>query len=99
MVGKVILNHYQWQALDGIRAYFDERCLTPDRLDVVGSQIIMTAGFSGADSLQWKRNGTNILGATASTLTLNNLQLTNAGAYPLVASNAIGFNQLPPPAR
>jgi hypothetical protein len=60
--------------------------------DVVGSQIIMTAGFSGADSLQWKKNGTNVLGATSSNLILNNLQLTNAGVYTLVASNGIGFN-------
>lgn len=60
--------------------------------DVVGSQIIITAGFSGATSLQWKQNGTNVPGATTSTLTLNNLQLTNAGVYTLVASNAVGFS-------
>jgi hypothetical protein len=58
--------------------------------DVVGSQLILTAGFSGATSLQWQFNGTNILGATTSTLTLNNLQFTNAGVYALVASNAAG---------
>jgi hypothetical protein len=66
--------------------------ISPDvASDVVGSQIIITAAFSGADSVQWKKNGTNILGATTPTLTLNNLQLTNAGAYSLVASNAQGF--------
>ena len=58
--------------------------------DVVGSQIMITAGFSGATSLQWQKNGTNIPGATTSTLTLNNLQLTDAGAYTLVASNSAG---------
>ncbi len=60
--------------------------------DVVGGQIVMTAGFSGYTSLQWKKNGTNFPGATTSTLTLNNLQLTDAGTYSLVASNAIGVN-------
>jgi hypothetical protein len=60
--------------------------------DVVGSQIIMTAGFSGATTLQWKKNGTNLPGATTSVLTLNNLQLTDAGAYTLVASNSVGAN-------
>jgi hypothetical protein len=58
--------------------------------DVVGSQIILTAGFSGATSYQWLKNGTNLYGATTPTLTLNNLQLTNAGAYSLVASNSGG---------
>src|ERR1022692_3868819 len=58
--------------------------------DVVGSQIILTAAFSGASSLQWQKNGTNITGATTSTLTLNNLQLTNSGAYTLVGSNSAG---------
>lgn len=60
--------------------------------DVVGSQIILTAGFSGATTLQWQINGTNIPGATTSTLILNNLQLTNSGVYSLVASNSIGNN-------
>jgi len=58
--------------------------------DVVGSQIILTAGFSGATSLQWQVNGTNIPGATSFTLTLNNLQLTGSGNYSLVATNAAG---------
>jgi hypothetical protein len=58
--------------------------------DVVGSQVMLMAGFSGATSLQWKKNGTNVVGATTSKLTLNNLQLTDAGAYTLVASNAVG---------
>jgi len=58
--------------------------------DVVGSQVILTASFTGATSLQWKKNGTNVVGATTSTMTLNNLQLTDDGAYSLVAANAVG---------
>jgi len=57
--------------------------------DVVGGQLILTAGFSGATSLQWQFNGTNIPGARTSTLTLNNLQLTNTGVYTLVGSNSV----------
>ena len=61
--------------------------------DVVGSQLVLTANFSGATSLQWQKNGTNITGATNSTiLTLNNLQLTDAGSYALVATNSVGGN-------
>ena len=63
--------------------------------DVVGSTLTLTASFSGADSYQWLKNGTNIPGATSPTLTLNNLQLsdmaTNSG-YSLVASNSSGTN-------
>jgi hypothetical protein len=60
--------------------------------DVVGSQIILTAGFSGAMSLQWQFNGTNVPGAMSSSLTLNNLQLTNSGNYALLGINAAGTN-------
>jgi hypothetical protein len=60
--------------------------------DVAGSQIILTAGFSGATTVQWQKNGTNVPGATTSTLTLNNLQLTDSGTYALVASNSVGGN-------
>jgi hypothetical protein len=58
--------------------------------DVVGGQLILTAGFSGYTSLQWQKNGTNIPGANASSLTLNNLQPADAGNYSLVAANAVG---------
>jgi hypothetical protein len=71
--------------------------------DVVGSQLIMTASFTNTTSLQWKKNGTNIItgvvvnvtndGIVTSTLTLNNLQLGDAatnGGYSLVGSNPSG---------
>ena len=58
--------------------------------DVVGGQIIMTAIFTNYTSLQWKKDGTNVSGATSSTLTLNNLSTNDVGAYTLVASNPAG---------
>jgi hypothetical protein len=63
--------------------------------DVVGSQLILTGAFSGATSYQWQKNGTNISGATTTTLTLNNLQLTDTatnGGYRLLGINAAGTN-------
>ena len=64
-------------------------------VDVVGGQLIMTASFANATTYQWLKNGTNIPGATSSTLTLNSLQLsdtaTNSG-YSLVASNSSGYS-------
>lgn len=61
--------------------------------DVAGSSLTLTAGFSGATSYQWQKNGVNISGATSQTLTLNNLQLSDTatnGGYQLVAINASG---------
>jgi hypothetical protein len=62
--------------------------------DVVGSQVILTAGFTSASQLsyQWRvisGGATNdIPGTTNTTLTLANLQLTNTASYQLQASNA-----------
>ncbi|HWX20037.1 MAG TPA: immunoglobulin domain-containing protein [Candidatus Binatia bacterium] len=61
--------------------------------DVVGSQVALTAAFSGATGYQWQKNGSNILGATTTTLTLSNLQLTDTATnsgYRLIASNGGG---------
>ena len=55
-----------------------------------------TASFSvGATGLaplsyQWQFNGTNLAGATTSTLVLTNLQLNQAGVYAVVLSNTVG---------
>src|SRR5665213_1160992 len=43
-------------------------------------------------SYQWQLNGTNIPGATASTLVVTNAQLTNAGTYSVVMTNYVGTN-------
>ncbi len=62
--------------------------------DVVGSQMIFVAAFRSDTPLsyQWRKNigngPVNIPGATNPTLTLNNLQLSDSGAYSVKASNA-----------
>ena len=63
--------------------------------DVQGSSVTLTASFSGATSYQWVKNGTNLPGATSSTLTLNNLQFSDTatnGGYYLAAFNGSGSN-------
>ena len=65
--------------------------------DTVGGSVTFSAGFDGSPPLayQWEKQDTNgnttvISGATSSTLTLTNLQLSDAAAYFLQASNAFG---------
>jgi hypothetical protein len=66
--------------------------------DVVGSSVTFTAVFDGNRPItyQWQVQDTNgdpivnIPGATNSTLTLTNLQLTDYAFYTLQASNALG---------
>ncbi|HWY75406.1 MAG TPA: immunoglobulin domain-containing protein [Verrucomicrobiae bacterium] len=62
--------------------------------DVVGSAVTFTASFDGTAPItyQWQFNGTNIAAATTTALTLSNLQLSQSGAYNLVAMNAYGTN-------
>ncbi|MDB6063808.1 MAG: Immunoglobulin I-set domain protein, partial [Pedosphaera sp.] len=63
--------------------------------DVVGGKITFSAAFSGAASLNWQVDTgggpVNIPGATNSTLTITNLQISDSGTYSLVASNASGL--------
>ncbi|HEU5124287.1 MAG TPA: immunoglobulin domain-containing protein [Verrucomicrobiae bacterium] len=63
---------------------------------VVGDQVVFTAAFSNAPpaNVQWEfinAEGTltnDVPGATSETLTLNNVQLSDAGSYRLKAVNA-----------
>ncbi|MDB6016774.1 MAG: Immunoglobulin I-set domain protein [Pedosphaera sp.] len=59
---------------------------------IVGDTVtfVPTAIGSGALSYQWRFNGTNINGATNTTLNLTNVQLSDGGAYSVVASNSYG---------
>jgi len=57
-----------------------------------GRSATLTVGVDDDSpfSYQWRKNGTNITGATSATLTLNNLQTSDAGAYDVVVSNFFG---------
>ncbi len=58
----------------------------------VGSSTTFVAVVSGAPTpaFQWQKNGIDIPGATSSSLTLNNVQLTDAGSYALIATSVGG---------
>lgn len=50
----------------------------------------VTAAGSAPFSYRWRLNGTNIPGAISSSLSLNNVQPSQAGGYSVVVSNAAG---------
>lgn len=50
----------------------------------------VAATGTGPLSFQWRRNGADLLGATNSVLTLNNVSGADAGDYSVVVSNAAG---------
>lgn len=58
----------------------------------VGSSVTFTAAASGTPSptYQWRKNGSNISGATSSSYTISNVQTSSAGTYTVVASNSAG---------
>ena len=60
--------------------------------NIVGGSASFDVTVSGTAPLsyQWNLNGTNIVGATNATLTLNPLQLTQAGNYSVLVSNLVG---------
>jgi hypothetical protein len=60
----------------------------------VGQSNELTVNASGDGPLfyQWQFDGTNILGATTSTLVLSDLQTSNSGTYSVTISNAISTN-------
>ncbi|HUG11947.1 MAG TPA: immunoglobulin domain-containing protein, partial [Opitutaceae bacterium] len=59
---------------------------------VLGGSATLTADVTGTGPLtyQWKRNGTDIPGATDPSLTLANLQAGQEGSYSVVVSNFAG---------
>ena len=58
----------------------------------VGSNVTFTVGALGNPPLNyaWRLNGTNINNATNVTLTIPNVQLTNAGTYSVVITDFVG---------
>jgi hypothetical protein len=63
-----------------------------DRIASVGTNVSFSVLAAGSVPLfyHWTFGGTNLPGATTTSLTLTNIQLTNAGAYQVVVSNSIG---------
>lgn len=57
-----------------------------------GMDTFLNAGVAGSGNLacQWRMNGTNLPGATNTTLVLNKVQPWQSGLYSLVVSNAEG---------
>jgi hypothetical protein len=57
-----------------------------------GSNATFTAGAAGSGPLryQWQFQGTDILNATNSTLSLTNVQLGNQGLYRITVTNLVG---------
>jgi hypothetical protein len=55
-----------------------------------GGSVTFTGAASGTPTptYQWQKGGANITGATSATLTLNNVQSSDAGTYTLVATNS-----------
>jgi sugar lactone lactonase YvrE len=56
----------------------------------VGSSVTFVAASGTAATYQWQFDGTDISGATGSTLTLANVGTTQAGSYTVIVSNAYG---------
>ena len=63
-----------------------------DQIVVAGTPATFTVEATGTAPLayQWQLNGTNLAGATDSTLNLASAQPSDAGSYSAVVSNALG---------
>ncbi len=57
-----------------------------------GNRVSLTVSAAGSVPLvyQWRWYGTNLPGATTTTLTLSNVSSNNAGPYAVVVTNALG---------
>ena len=63
---------------------------------MIGATVNFSVTATGSGLLyQWRHAGTNLPGATAATLTLTNVQFTQAGGYAVVVRNASGFTASP----
>jgi hypothetical protein len=63
-----------------------------DQIVVLGQTATITVGGAGSSPLsyQWSFNGTPVLGATDASLVLTNVQMSQAGLYSVVVTNAYG---------
>jgi hypothetical protein len=60
--------------------------------NVVGTTASFTVAACGSTPLnyQWKKNGTNLIGATGTNFTIVNVQTNDAGTYSVAITNAFG---------
>ena len=58
----------------------------------VGSNVTFIVGAAGNPPLNyfWRRNGTNLTGKTNATLSIPDVQLTNAGQYSVIITDSVG---------
>ncbi|WP_158277509.1 pectinesterase family protein [Opitutus sp. ER46] len=58
----------------------------------LGQSVTFTVAASGspAPTIQWQKNGVNLPGATAATLTIDNVSLANTGVYTARVANSVG---------
>jgi len=62
-----------------------------------GTNVTLTVEAGGTDlTYQWQHNGTNIAGATDSSLSLTNVQQTDAGTYTVIVTNPGGSTTTDP---
>lgn len=63
-----------------------------DQTNSLGTTVTFTVTATGTDPLsyQWRHTTTNLPGATASSLSLTNIQTTDAGNYSVVITNIAG---------
>ena len=63
-----------------------------DQIVDAGATVTFTAAATGTAPLayQWRFSGANLAGKTSTSLVLANAQLTNAGNYSVVVTNAVG---------
>lgn len=64
----------------------------PSATNIVGDTVTLSAGVDGTGPIQflWLLNGSALNNATNATLTLTNVQLSDAGTYVLSATNVYG---------
>lgn len=81
--------------LKGVQSYRAPHFIThPQNQTVdIGSNAMFSATVGGSAPIayQWRQNGTNIAGATNTTLVRSNVQPSHAGNYTLMASNMAGI--------
>ncbi|MBD8033039.1 immunoglobulin domain-containing protein [Solibacillus sp. A46] len=63
-----------------------------DKTITVGGGAIFTVTATGDAPLnyQWKKGGVDIAGGASASLTINNVQISDAGSYTVVVTNAVG---------